>query len=79
MLLFQVTNDIFTKEDSEFLIKNGALPEERICVVETGGCTHAAILEDMNINLGPLEELSKLFKKDILLCESGGGKLLLHM
>ena len=79
MLLFQVTNDIFTKEDGEFLIKNGALPEERILVVETGGFPHAAILEDISINLGPFEELSKLFKTDILLCESGGGKLLLHM
>eukprot|EP00257_Ricinus_communis_P016727 XP_015574986.1 urease accessory protein G isoform X2 [Ricinus communis] len=70
--LAAVTNDIFTKEDGEFLIKNGALPEERIRAVETGGCPHAAIREDISINLGPLEELSKLFKTDILLCESGG-------
>ena len=69
----QVTNDIFTKEDGEFLVKNGALPEERIHAVETGGRPHAAIREDISINLGPLEELSNLFKADILLCESGGG------
>ena len=69
-----MTNDIFTKEDGEFLVKNGALPEERIRAVETGGCPHAAIREDISINLGPLEELSNLFKADILLCESGGGK-----
>lgn len=72
---FQVTNDIFTKEDGEFLVKNGALPEERIRAVETGGCPHAAIREDISINLGPLEELSNLYKADILLCESGGGNL----
>lgn len=77
-LLFQVTNDIFTKEDGEFLVKNGALPEERIRAVETGGCPHAAIREDISINLGPLEELSKLFKTDILLCESGGGNFLVN-
>ncbi|KAK6133581.1 hypothetical protein DH2020_032710 [Rehmannia glutinosa] len=71
--LAAVTNDIFTKEDGEFLIKHGALPEERIRAVETGGCPHAAIREDISINLGPLEELSNLYKADILLCESGGG------
>ncbi|CAN1283130.1 Urease accessory protein G [Linum perenne] len=58
--LAAVTNDIFTKEDGEFLIKHGALPEERIRAVETGGCPHAAIREDISINLGPLEELSKI-------------------
>lgn len=55
------------------MVKNGALPEERIRAVETGGCPHAAIREDISINLGPLEELSSLYKTDILLCESGGG------
>ncbi|KAH0985405.1 hypothetical protein GBA52_012582 [Prunus armeniaca] len=70
--LAAVTNDIFTKEDGEFLVKHGALPEERIRAVETGGCPHAAIREDISINLGPLEELSNLYKTDILLCESGG-------
>lgn len=54
-------------------MKNGALPEERIRAVETGGCPHAAIREDISINLGPLEELSNLYKADLLLCESGGG------
>ncbi|KAM0845064.1 hypothetical protein ACQ4PT_056636 [Festuca glaucescens] len=49
-----VTNDIFTKEDGEFLVKHGALPEERIRAIETGGCPHAAIREDISINLGPL-------------------------
>ncbi|GKE28652.1 urease accessory protein G, partial [Tanacetum coccineum] len=73
--LAAVTNDIFTKEDGEFLVKNGALPEERIRAVETGGCPHAAIREDISINLGPLEELSNLYKADILLCESGGDNL----
>ncbi|KAF3555074.1 hypothetical protein F2Q69_00015457 [Brassica cretica] len=70
-----VTNDIFTKEDSEFLVTHGALPEERIRAVETGGCPHAAIREDISINIGPLEELSNLFKTDLLLCESGGDNL----
>lgn len=74
----QVTNDIFTKEDGEFLVKNGALPEERIRAVETGGCPHAAIREDISINLGPLEDLSNLYKADMLLCESGGGILVLY-
>ncbi|RID65348.1 hypothetical protein BRARA_D00548 [Brassica rapa] len=60
------------EEDSEFLVKHGALPEERIRAVETGGCPHAAIREDISINLGSLEELSNLFKTDLLLCESGG-------
>lgn len=70
-----MTNDIFTKEDGEFLVKHGALPAERIRAVETGGCPHAAIREDISINLGPLEELSNLYKADLLLCESGGGTL----
>ncbi|OIW00753.1 hypothetical protein TanjilG_19193 [Lupinus angustifolius] len=73
--LAAVTNDIFTKEDGEFLVKHKALPEERIRAVETGGCPHAAIREDISINLGPLEELSNLYKTDILLCESGGDNL----
>jgi urease accessory protein len=72
----QVTNDIFTREDGEFLVKHGALAAERITAVETGGCPHAAIREDISINLGPLEELSSKFSTDILLCESGGGNLI---
>lgn len=75
LISLQVTNDIFTKEDGEFLVKHGALPEGRIRAVETGGCPHAAIREDISINLGPLEELSNLYKTDMLLCESGGGNL----
>lgn len=76
--LAAVTNDIFTKEDGEFLVKHKALPEERIRAVETGGCPHAAIRDDISINLGPLEELSNLYRTDILLCESGGGILYLN-
>lgn len=70
-----VTNDIFTQEDGEFLVKHSALPPERIRAIETGGCPHAAIREDISINLGPLEELSRRFSTDILLCESGGDNL----
>ncbi|CAM6023956.1 unnamed protein product [Sphagnum balticum] len=70
-----VTNDIFTKEDGEFLVKNKALAPERIRAVQTGGCPHAAIREDISINLGPLEELSQTFDANILLCESGGDNL----
>ncbi|CAI6012288.1 unnamed protein product [Closterium sp. NIES-65] len=74
--LAAVTNDIFTQEDGEFLIKHAALsPPGRIRAVETGGCPHAAIREDISINLGPLEELSSEFKADMLLCESGGDNL----
>ncbi|XP_044953421.1 urease accessory protein G-like [Hordeum vulgare subsp. vulgare] len=71
--LAAVTNDIFTKEDGEFLVKHGALPEERIRAVEIGGYPHAAIREDISINPSPLEELYNLYKADLLLCESGGG------
>jgi len=70
-----VTNDIFTKEDGEFLVRNQALPAERIRAVETGGCPHAAIREDITANLVALEELHAQFKPDILLIESGGDNL----
>src|ERR1043165_7489220 len=70
-----VTNDIFTKADGEFLVRNGALPAERIRAVETGGCPHAAIREDISANLLALEELHRKFKPDILLIESGGDNL----
>eukprot|EP00850_Spirogloea_muscicola_P001359 SM000005S17156 [mRNA] locus=s5:510348:512578:+ [translate_table: standard] len=70
-----VTNDIFTREDGDFLVRNGALPAERIRPIETGGCPHAAIREDISINLGPLEELTREFHADLLLCESGGDNL----
>jgi len=68
-----VTNDIFTKEDGEFLMRNDALPAERIRAVQTGGCPHAAIREDISVNIAPLEELTALFNTDFLLMESGGG------
>jgi len=70
-----VTNDIFTKEDGEFLTHNGALPRERIRAVETGGCPHAAIREDISANLLALEELHREFKPQILFIESGGDNL----
>ena len=70
-----VTNDIFTKEDAEFLTRNGALPEERITAVETGGCPHAAIREDISANLAALEHLTARVAPDLLLCESGGDNL----
>lgn len=70
-----VTNDIFTKEDGEFLTKHGALPAERIRAVETGGCPHAAIREDISANLLALEELHRRFKTQLLFIESGGDNL----
>lgn len=73
-----VTNDIFTKEDGEFLIRHKALEAERIRAVETGGCPHAAIREDISANLLALEELHQKFHPDILLLESGGDNLAAH-
>ena len=70
-----VTNDIFTREDGEFLIRNNALPKERIRAVETGGCPHAAIREDISANLMALEELHELHHPDLLFIESGGDNL----
>ncbi len=70
-----VTNDIFTKEDGEFLTRNDALSADRIRAVETGGCPHAAIREDISANLMALEELHARFKPEILLIESGGDNL----
>ncbi|TPX35004.1 hypothetical protein SmJEL517_g02510 [Synchytrium microbalum] len=70
-----VTNDIFTQEDAEFLIKNDALPQGRIRAVETGGCPHAAIREDISANLGALEELQAQYHTQLLLIESGGDNL----
>jgi urease accessory protein len=70
-----VTNDIFTKEDAEFLNKHKALPSERIVAVETGGCPHAAIREDFSANLHALEKLQVQFQTDLLLIESGGDNL----
>ena len=72
-----VTNDIFTKEDAEFLVRNEALPIERIRAVETGGCPHAAIREDISHNLLSLERLMKEVKPapELLFVESGGDNL----
>jgi urease accessory protein len=70
-----VTNDIFTKEDAEFLIHHDALPSERIRALETGGCPHAAIREDISANLLALEQLTEEFHPQFLLIESGGDNL----
>ena len=71
-----VTNDIYTKEDAQFLIRSGALPEERIVGVETGGCPHTAIREDASINLEAIDALGRRFPDlDIILVESGGDNL----
>jgi urease accessory protein len=71
-----VTNDIYTKEDAEFLVRNGALAEERIVGVETGGCPHTAIREDASANLQAVAELQRRFEGlDLVLVESGGDNL----
>lgn len=70
-----VTNDIFTREDAEFLTKHQALPASRIRAIETGGCPHAAVREDISANLAALEDLHREFSTDILLIESGGDNL----
>lgn len=75
MNIAAVTNDIFTKEDGEFLTRNEALEPERIRAVETGGCPHTAIREDISANLLALEELHEKLHPDLLLIESGGDNL----
>ncbi len=71
-----VTNDIYTKEDAEFLVKNSALPPERIIGVETGGCPHTAIREDCSMNLEAVDEMAKRFPDvQIIFIESGGDNL----
>jgi urease accessory protein len=77
-----VTNDIFTQEDRDFLVRANALPKDRILAVETGGCPHAAIREDVSANLHALETLTRNIRKEqqipsipLLLCESGGDNL----
>jgi urease accessory protein len=71
-----VTNDIYTKEDAEFLTRNEALAPERIIGVETGGCPHTAIREDASMNLEAVAQLSKRFQPlDIVFVESGGDNL----
>jgi urease accessory protein len=78
MSLAAVTNDIFTREDGEFLVRHEALEAERIRAVETGGCPHAAIREDISANLLALEELQQKFHPEIMLLESGGDNLAAH-
>jgi urease accessory protein len=71
-----ITNDIYTKEDAEFLVRRGALPAERVVGVETGGCPHTAIREDASANLEAVSDLTKKFPNlDLLLVESGGDNL----
>jgi urease accessory protein len=72
-----ITNDIYTKEDAEFMIKNSVLPPERIIGVETGGCPHTAIREDASMNLAAVEELEERFDHtlDLMFIESGGDNL----
>ena len=71
-----VTNDIYTKEDAQFLIRNEALEEGRIIGVETGGCPHTAIREDASINLSAIDELCFRFPNlDMVIVESGGDNL----
>jgi urease accessory protein len=71
-----VTNDIYTQEDAQFLMRSGALPVERIVGVETGGCPHTAIREDASINLEAIDRLLKTFPTlDLVIVESGGDNL----
>lgn len=71
-----ITNDIYTKEDAEFLTKNSLLPAERIIGVETGGCPHTAIREDASMNLEAVEEMAAIIKDvQIIFIESGGDNL----
>ena len=71
-----VTNDIYTKEDQQFLIRSQALPEDRIIGVETGGCPHTAIREDASMNLAAVDDLIHRFANlDFILVESGGDNL----
>ena len=71
-----ITNDIYTKEDARILTVAGALPEERILGVETGGCPHTAIREDASINLAAVAEMRRRFPRlDLVLIESGGDNL----
>jgi urease accessory protein len=71
-----VTNDIYTEEDAAFLVRNEALPPERILGVETGGCPHTAIREDASINLEAVERLHQRFPQlEVVFIESGGDNL----
>ncbi|CBG39572.1 urease accessory protein UreG [Helicobacter mustelae] len=71
-----ITNDVYTKEDAEFMSKNSVMPRDRIIGVETGGCPHTAIREDASMNLEAVEEMMQRFPDiEILLIESGGDNL----
>jgi urease accessory protein len=71
-----ITNDIYTKEDGEFLKKSGVLPDHHIIGVETGGCPHTAIREDISMNIEAVEELTgKIDKLNLIFIESGGDNL----
>ena len=71
-----ITNDIYTREDAEFLTRSGALAPERIRGIETGGCPHTAIREDASINLAAVADMRKRFPDlDLILIESGGDNL----
>jgi len=70
-----VTNDIFTKEDAEFLVRNQALAPERIAAVETGGCPHTAVRDDISQNLEALHRLMEQHQPELLFVESGGDNL----
>jgi urease accessory protein len=71
-----ITNDIYTREDAEFLTRAGALPSERILGVETGGCPHEAIREDCSMNLAAVHDMERRFPSlDLILIESGGDNL----
>jgi urease accessory protein len=71
-----ITNDIYTREDAEFLTRSGALSPDRIAGVETGGCPHTAIREDASINLAAIDRMLQAFPRlDLVLVESGGDNL----
>ena len=71
-----ITNDIYTREDADFLLRSGALAEDRIVGVETGGCPHTAIREDASINLEAVAALNRTFTDlDLVIIESGGDNL----
>jgi urease accessory protein len=71
-----ITNDIFTREDADFLVRAGSLPADRIVGVETGACPHSAVRDDISINVNAVEDLQKAFPDlELLLIESGGDNL----
>ncbi|MGH2365305.1 MAG: GTP-binding protein, partial [Chloroflexota bacterium] len=71
-----ITNDIYTREDADFLVRAGSLPADRIRGVETGACPHSAVRDDISINLNVVEDLEATFTQlELLLVESGGDNL----